>query len=63
MNPIERLWKLMNEEVRNNVYFPTPTAFRTAIHHFFAEILPQKASQIISRLADKFQILKPASSS
>ncbi len=53
----------MNERVRNNCYFPNPKVFREAIHHFFDVILREKASELISRFNDNFQILKPASSS
>ncbi|CEF31003.1 transposase (fragment) [Xenorhabdus nematophila str. Websteri] len=63
LNPAERLWKYMNERVRNNCYFPNPKVFREAIHHFFDVILREKASELISRFNDNFQILKPASSS
>ncbi len=27
LNPIEQLWKVMNEHVRNNVYFPSTPDF------------------------------------
>jgi transposase len=35
LNPIERLWKVMNEEVRNNVFFTSAKQFRDAIAGFF----------------------------
>ncbi|MBC8951094.1 IS630 family transposase [Xenorhabdus sp. TS4] len=63
LNPIERLWKYMNEQVRNNVYFPDATTFRKTLLHFFHVILPQKAKELATRLTDNFQTLKPASSS
>ncbi|WP_340619667.1 IS630 family transposase [Xenorhabdus siamensis] len=63
LNPIERLWKYMNEQVRNNVYFATPKVFREAIHSFFRVTLREKAGGLACRLNDNFQILKPASSS
>ncbi|MDD1830295.1 transposase, partial [Photobacterium sp. ZSDE20] len=34
LNPIERLWKVMNEYSRNNVYFKTKREFREAIENF-----------------------------
>ncbi|WP_262946603.1 IS630 family transposase, partial [Xenorhabdus indica] len=63
LNPIERLWKYMNEQVRNNVYFPNAKTFRETLHHFFHVTLPEKAKELTTRLTDNFQILKPASSS
>ncbi|WP_235424876.1 transposase, partial [Vibrio vulnificus] len=35
LNPIERLWKVMNEYVRNNIYFSSKAEFTTAINEFF----------------------------
>ncbi|WP_340614273.1 IS630 family transposase [Xenorhabdus thailandensis] len=63
LNPIERLWKYMNEQVRNNVYFPNAKTFRETLRHFFHVTLPEKAKELTTRLTDNFQILKPASSS
>ncbi len=57
LNPIERLWKVMNEKSRNNVYF------KEAIDQFFTVILPEIADSLTSRINDNFQVLKPASSS
>ncbi len=62
LNPIERLWKYMNEPVRNNVYFPDAQTFRETLRHFFHVMLPEKATELTTRLTDHFQILKPASS-
>ncbi|MEQ1964611.1 IS630 family transposase [Xenorhabdus khoisanae] len=63
LNPIERLWKYMNEQVRNNVYFPDTKTFRETLRHFFHVTLPEKAKELTTRLTGNFQILKPASSS
>ncbi len=60
LNPIERLWKVMNEEVRNNRYFATAKAFRAAINEFFAHTLPTTLSR---RINDNFHTLENASSS
>ncbi|MEI9786500.1 transposase, partial [Moellerella wisconsensis] len=62
LNPIERLWKVMNEQVRNNRYFTSPTVFREEIHRFFSEILPRLAEALACRINDNFQILKNATS-
>ncbi|CAM3630333.1 transposase (fragment) [Xenorhabdus nematophila ATCC 19061] len=53
----------MNEQVRNNVYFPDAKTFRETLRHFFHVTLPTKAQELATRLTDNFQILKPASSS
>ncbi|ARR48931.1 IS630 family transposase [Photobacterium damselae subsp. damselae] len=63
LNPIERLWKVMNEQVRNNVYFKNKRAFEAAIGRFFTVILPEIAGSLASRINDNFQVLNPASSS
>lgn len=62
LNPIERLWKVMNERVRNNRYFPSPKVFREEIHRFFSEILPGLAGALSCRINDNFQTLKNATS-
>ena len=63
LNPIERLWKVMNEKSRNNVYFKRKRDFKAAIDQFFAVTLPEIAGSLTSRINDNFQTLKPASSS
>jgi transposase len=63
LNPIERLWKVMNEYARNNRFFNSAKEFREAILNFFDVTWPQIADSMIDRISDNFQILKPASSS
>ncbi|MEZ8553745.1 IS630 family transposase, partial [Vibrio splendidus] len=63
LNPIERLWKVMNEKSRNNVYFKSKRDFKAAIDQFFAVTLPEIAGSLAYRINDNFQTLKPASSS
>ncbi|MDF4574106.1 transposase, partial [Vibrio parahaemolyticus] len=63
LNPIERLWKVMNEHVRNNIYFSSKPEFTSAIKEFFDVTLPEVAGTLVSRITDNFQILKPVSSS
>ncbi len=53
----------MNEQVRNNVYFPDAKTFRETFRHFSHATLPENAKELTTRLTDNFQILKPASSS
>jgi transposase len=62
LNPIERLWKVMNERVRNNRYFTSASEFRQEIHNFFRDTLPALAGVLSQRINDNFQVLKKASS-
>lgn len=61
LNPIERLWKVMNEHVRNNKYFATAKEFRDKIDEFFSETLPTIGDVLKTRINDNFQVLKSAS--
>jgi transposase len=63
LNPIERLWKVMNEQVRDNRVFHSVKEFRKAIADFFAGTWPQISNLMVNRVNDNFQILKQASSS
>ncbi|PHS17094.1 MAG: hypothetical protein COA86_10580 [Kangiella sp.] len=60
LNPIERLWKVMNEHVRNNQYFSTAKEFRDKIDDFFQNKLPEIGNGLKSRINGNFQILNPA---
>jgi transposase len=55
LNPIERLWKVMNEYARNNKYFATAKEFRLSIDTFFNETLPKIGCALDSRINDNFQ--------
>jgi len=61
MNPIERLWKVMNEHVRNNQYFATAKEFRQKIEQFFSDTLPEIGDALDSRINDNFQQMTSAS--
>jgi transposase len=61
LNPIERLWKVMNEHVRNNKYFATAKEFKDKIDTFFSETLPTIGDILKTRINDNFQVLKSAS--
>ncbi len=63
LNPIERLWKVMNEHARNNRYFASAKEFRTRIMTFFDVTLPEIAESLASRINDNFQVFAQASSS
>jgi len=62
LNPIERLWKVMNEEVRNNVVFESAAIFRQKLAFFFTDIIPKINDKLVQRITDNFQSLKTASS-
>jgi len=62
LNPIERLWKVMNELVRNNRVFKSASEFKRAIDAFFVK-WPEISHTMIDRINDNFQILNKASSS
>ena len=63
LNPIERLWMVMNEQIRNNVFFESANAFRKSIAHFFDETVHQIRDILRSRINDNFQVIYPVSSS
>lgn len=58
LNPIERLWKVMNEQVRNNRYFSSAKEFRQSITDFLEKTWPTIAFQMVDRINDNFSIVK-----
>jgi transposase len=62
LNPIERLWKFMNEQVRNNIFFKSAKHFREEIASFFSEKLPALKVSLASRINDNFQPISTVSS-
>jgi transposase len=58
LNPIERLWKIMNESVRNNRFFKSATEFKEEIMDFFHIRWPKIAHNMVDRINDNFQTLK-----
>jgi transposase len=60
LNPIERLWKVMNEQTRNNCVFKTFSEFKQKIHSFFNEKWNGICDEFKSRINDNFQTLKQA---
>lgn len=63
LNPIERCWKIMNEQVRNNRFFGSANEFQHEIRHFFHETWPQIAWSLRDRVNDNFQQLQSIPSS
>lgn len=60
LNPIERLWKVMNKHARNSQYFATAKEFRARIAQFFTATLPDIAGALGSTINDNFQRFNPA---
>lgn len=60
LNPIERLWNVMNEYARNNKYFATTKDFRRSLDHFFDATLPTIGATLSGRINDNFQKFYPA---
>jgi transposase len=61
LNPIERVWKVMNEKIRNNVFFSSANEFRQTISDFFKNKINQILPSLRGRINDNFQIIKPVS--
>ena len=59
LNPIERLWKVMNELSRNNQVFKTFHEFKEKIRTFFSDTWDKIADDFRTRINDNFQSLKP----
>jgi transposase len=57
LNPIERLWKLMNELVRNNRFFTSEKEFRKVILRFFQEEWDKIKMGYVDRINDNFEII------
>ena len=57
LNPIERLWKIMNEYARNNQHFEKPADFKNAIGLFFSDTVPKIKAEINQRINSNFQRL------
>ena len=58
LNPIERVWKVMNEQARNNVHFRSKDEFIQAIRGFFQETWKRLAPSLIDRINDTFQTIR-----
>jgi transposase len=58
LNTIERVWKVMNEKVRNNVSFKNAGDFRKAITGFFTEYWPKNKWSMVDRVNDNFRVAK-----
>ena len=59
LNPIERVWKVMNENVRNNVVFSSFKEFKTAVLNFFEKEWNGISDGLRTRINDHFEKLNP----
>jgi transposase len=59
LNPIERVWKVMNEHVRNNEVFSSFKEFKVAILDFFKNEWNAISNGLRTRINDHFEKLKP----
>lgn len=57
LNPIERVWKIMNEHVRNNIFFKKSKDFFDAIHGFFKITWPAHCHEFVDRVNDNFETI------
>ena len=60
LNPIERVWKIMNEDIRNNVFFEKSKDFFQAVKKFFEVTWKERCHEFIDRVNDNFEIIKLA---
>jgi transposase len=58
LNSIERLWKIMNEYVRNNRFFQSAKEFRDSVTEFFEKTWTKISQYMHCRINDNFQIIK-----
>lgn len=59
LNPIERVWKVMNEHVRNSKVFYSFAQFKAKIRCFFNSTWNTILPELTDRVNDNFQKLKP----
>ncbi len=59
LNPIERLWKIMRENVCYNRCYHKFADFSQKIEEFFTEKIATLETTIKNRINDNFQIIKP----
>ena len=57
LNPIERLWAVMHQQVTHNRHYPTQKQFTTAIMRFFREIIPKHWKEFRNQITDNFRII------
>jgi len=59
LDPIERCWGVMHENVTNNRSYETFAQFRSAILRFLRRTVPKKWDRFRDRITDNFRVISP----
>ena len=59
LNPIERLWKVMNENVTHNRRYAKFRDFAEAVLGFLRETVPRRFDEFSSTITDNFRVIDP----
>jgi transposase len=59
LNPIERLWKVMHENVTHNKTYPKFRDFAEAVLGFLRKTVPQRFDEFSSTITDNFRVIDP----
>jgi len=59
LNPIERLWKVMHENVTHNRRYAKFRDFAEAVLGFLRETVPRRFDQFSSTITDNFRVIDP----
>ena len=57
LNPIERLWAVMHQQVTHNRYYPTQKQFANAILRFFRQTIPSEWKAFRDQVSDNFRLI------
>ena len=59
LNPIERLWKVMHENVTHNKTYPKFRDFADAVLGFLRKTVPKRFDEFSSTITDNFRVIDP----
>ena len=59
LNPIERLWKVMHENVTHNRRYAKFRDFAEAVLGFLRETVPRRFDEFSSSITDNFRVIDP----
>ena len=59
LNPIERLWKVMHENVTHNKIYAKFRDFADAVLGFLRSTVPQRFDEFSSTITDNFRVINP----
>jgi transposase len=60
LNPIERLWGVMHQNVTHNRCYPTFGAFRAKVMTFLIQGVPKNWHTLCDSISDNFRVIDPA---